>query len=166
MRLALACCVAAFPVAAQTDFGALTHAERRALGEEVRALLLAKPELAAPAVAPRTYAAEAYQEKAQADLALITSLTDQVLAGAPIALFTGDDCADCADCADCDRALAELEAIADAYAITFTHHMMSDPASVALAAQLGMTDPPFYVMADRILRGHMPDIVLRRYLAP
>ncbi|WP_289081151.1 disulfide bond formation protein DsbA [Sulfitobacter pontiacus] len=160
MRLALACCVAAFPVAAQTDFGALTHAERRALGEEVRALLLAEPELAAPAVAPRTYAAEAYQEKAQADLALITSLTDQVLAGAPIALFTGDDCA------DCDRALAELEAIADAYAITFTHHMMSDPASAALAVELGMTDPPFYVMADRILRGHMPDIVLRRYLAP
>ena len=160
MRLALACCVAAFPVAAQTDFGALTHAERRALGEEVRALLLAEPELAAPAVAPRNYAAEAYQEKAQADLALITSLTDQVLAGAPIALFTGDDCA------DCDRALAELEAITDTYAITFTHHMMSDPASAALAAQLGMTDPPFYVMADRILRGHMPDIVLRRYLAP
>ena len=160
MRLALACCVAAFPVAAQTDFGALTHAERRALGEEVRALLLAEPELAAPAVAPRNYDAEAYEEKAQADLALIASLTDQVLAGAPIALFTGDDCA------DCDRALAELEAIADAYAITFTHHMMSDPASAVLAAELGMTDPPFYVMADRILRGHMPDIVLRRYLAP
>ena len=160
MRLALACCVAAFPVAAQTDFGALTHAERRALGEEVRALLLAEPELAAPAVAPRNYAAEAYQEKAQADLALISSLTDQVLAGAPIALFTGDDCA------DCGRALAELEAITDTYGIIFTHHMMSDPASAALAAQLGMTDPPFYVMADRILRGHMPDIVLRRYLAP
>lgn len=160
MRLALACCVAAFPVAAQTDFGALTHAERRALREEVRALLLAEPELAAPAVAPRTYAAEAYQEKAQADLALISSLADQVLAGAPIALFTGDDCA------DCDRAVAELKAITDTYNISFTHHMMSDPASAALAAQLGMTDPPFYVMADRILRGHMPDIVLRRYLAP
>lgn len=160
MRLALACCVAAFPVAAQTDFGALTHAERRALGEEVRALLLAEPELAAPAVAPRNYAAEAYQEKAQADLALISSLTDQVLAGAPIALFTGDDCA------DCDRAVAELKAITDTYNISFTHHMMSNPASAALAAQLGMTEPPFYVMADRILRGHMPDIVLRRYLAP
>ena len=160
MRLALACCVAAFPVAAQTDFGALTHAERRALGEEVRALLVAEPELAAPAVAPRNYAAEAYQEKAQADLALISSLTDQVLAGAPIALFTGDDCA------DCGRALAELEAITDTYSIIFTHHMMSDPASAVLAAELGMTDPPFYVMADRILRGHMPDIVLRRYLAP
>ena len=160
MRLALACCVAAFPVAAQTDFGALTHAERRALGEEVRALLVAEPELAAPAVAPRNYAAEAYQEKAQADLALIASLTDQVLAGAPIALFTGDDCA------DCGRALAELEAITDTYSIIFTHHMMYDPASAALAAQLGMTEPPFYVMADRILRGHMPDIVLRRYLAP
>ncbi|WP_289083892.1 disulfide bond formation protein DsbA [uncultured Sulfitobacter sp.] len=160
MRLALACCVAAFPVAAQTDFGALTHAERRALGEEVRALLLAEPELAAPAVAPRNYDAEAYEEKAQADLALIASLTDQVLAGAPIALFTGDDCA------DCDRAVAELKAITDTYNITFTHHMMSDPASAVLAAELGMTDPPFYVMADRILRGHMPDIVLRRYLAP
>ena len=160
MRLALACCVAAFPVAAQTDFGALTHAERRALGEEVRALLLAEPELAAPAVAPRNYDAEAYEEKAQADLALIASLTDQVLAGAPIALFTGDDCA------DCGRALAELKAITDTYNITFTHHMMSDPASAVLAAELGMTDPPFYVMADRILRGHMPDIVLRRYLAP
>jgi len=116
MRLALACCVAAFPVAAQTDFGALTHAERRALGEEVRALLLAEPELAAPAVAPRNYDAEAYEEKAQADLALIASLTDQVLAGAPIALFTGDDCA------DCDRAVAELKAITDTYNITFTHH--------------------------------------------
>ena len=75
-------------------------------------------------------------------------------------MFTGDDCA------DCGRAVAELEAITDTYDITFTHHMMYDPASAALAAQLGMTDPPFYVMADRILRGHMPDIVLRRYLAP
>ncbi len=97
MRLALVFCVTALPVVAQTDFGALTDAERLAFGTELRALLRAEPELVAAAVTPPNYAAEAYQEKAQADLDLIASLTRQVLAGTQIALFTGEDCADCAN---------------------------------------------------------------------
>ncbi|MEH6507216.1 MAG: disulfide bond formation protein DsbA [Sulfitobacter litoralis] len=158
MRLALVFCVTALPVVAQTDFGALTDAERLAFGTELRALLRAEPELVAAAVTPPNYAAEAYQEKAKADLDLIASLTRQVLAGTQIALFTGEDCTDCAN------ALEEIKAISNTYDVTFKHHVMSDPASAALAEQLGMTDVPFYVMPDRILRGHMPDIVLRRYL--
>ena len=158
MRLALVLCVATLPVVAQTDFGALTDAERMAFGTELRALLRAEPELVAAAVTPPNYAAEAYQEKAQADLDLIASLTQQVLAGTRIALFTGDDCADCAN------ALEALNTISNTYNVTFKHHVMSDPTSAALAEQLGMTDLPFYFMPDSILRGHMPDIVLRRYL--
>lgn len=160
MRLPLLLCALAFPVSAQSDFSNLSSAERAALGSEIRALLLDEPELVADAMAGPDYGAEAYLDEARADLDLLAALSDQVLQGANIAIFTAPDCGDCA------RAIGELQLISESSSATFTQHDMSSVAGAALAFKLGMTDAPFYVMSDRILRGHMPEVVLRKYLTP
>jgi hypothetical protein len=160
MRLAFLLCALALPATAQSDFARLTTAERIALGAEVRALLMAEPEIVGVAMAAPDYTANTYQDEARADLDLLAALADQVLQGADIALFTAPDCIDCA------LALEELQTLSDTSDATFTHHTMSSIEGAALALKLGMTDAPFYVMSDRILRGQMPQIVLRKYLTP
>ena len=158
MRLTVLLCALALPAAAQSDFARLSTAERIALGAEVRALLLAEPDIVGAAMAGPDYTANAYQDEARADLDLLAALSDQVLQGADIAIFTATDCA------ECGIALSELQTISDSSKATFIDHNMSSIEGAALASKLGMTDAPFYVMTDRILRGHMPEIVLRRYL--
>ncbi len=160
MRLAFLLCALALPATAQSDFARLTTAERIALGAEVRALLMAEPEIVGVAMAAPDYTANTYQDEARADLDLLAALADQVLQGADIALFTAPDCT------DCTLALEGLQTLSDTSDATFTHHTMSSIEGAALALKLGMTDAPFYVMSDRILRGHMPQIVLRKYLTP
>jgi len=61
----------------------------------------------------------------------------------------GDDCADCGKCP-----LEELNTISNTYNVTFKHHVMSDRRALP-AESSGMTDLPFYVMPDSILRAHM-----------
>lgn len=158
MRLAVLFCVLAFPAGAQTDFGAMTGAERQAFNAEMRAALMADPEIIAAALAPRNYAAEANQLAAEDDRAMLDRLSAQVLNGADIALFVSSDCA------ECGAAKGELEAISKSYGKTFMLHDMSSADGAALATELGLTDAPFYVLPDMILRGHMPDIVLSKYL--
>mgnify|MGYP005992464865 CR=1 FL=1 len=158
MRLALIFCALALPVGAQTDIGNLTPQERASFAEEMRAFLMAEPDLVARALAPRNYAAEAYQQKADDDRAMLDRLSAQVLSGADVALFVDRDCA------ECDAARVELRAFSDRYGTTFTLHDMADPEGAALAEKLGMTDAPFYVLPDMILRGQMPVIVLGKYL--
>ena len=138
----------AFPAVAQTDFSAMTQAERTAFGAEVRALLMDEPKLAADAMAGPNYAAEAYRDEADA----------AVLEGSSIALFIAPDCPACVD------AERELNDISKRYDIKFKLHDMSNPATFALAERLGIGEAPFYVMPTMILRGHIPDIVLVRYL--
>ena len=161
-RLALALCALILPVAssvaAQSDFGELTAKEMAAFGAELRALLLEEPQIVAAAMAPRNYAAEAMQDAADADLALIGALAEQVLEDADIALFVS------ADCVPCEKAITELQDVSDTSSATFKLHDMSDPDAAALAAKLGMTEAPFYVLPNMILRGHMPSIVLTKYL--
>ncbi|WP_176249974.1 disulfide bond formation protein DsbA [Sulfitobacter sp. HGT1] len=158
MRLILLLCAAAFPAAAQTDFTALTPAERAAFNAEMRGFLMAEPEVLSSAMTPPDYATAGYQDEAAADIALLRALEDQVLQGANIAIFTAPDCP------TCDQALQELQALSDSSDATFTHHNMSSLDGAALSSKLGMVEAPFYVMPDMILRGHMPDIVLRKYL--
>ena len=148
----------AFPAVAQTDFSAMTQAERTAFGAEVRALLMDEPKLAADAMAGPNYAAEAYRDEADADLALLNDLSAAVLEGSSIALFIAPDCLACVD------AERELDDISKRYDIKFKIHDMSNPATFALAERLGIGEAPFYVMPTMILRGHIPDIVLVRYL--
>ncbi len=158
MRLIFALCAVAFPATAQSDLMALSQAERAAFNAEMRAFLMAEPELLSSAMAPPDYAAAAYQDEAAADIALLQALAGQVLQGADIAIFTVPDCT------ICDLALEELKALSVSYDAKFTHHIMSSVDGAALSSKLGMTEAPFYVMPDMILRGHMPDIVLRKYL--
>jgi hypothetical protein len=158
MRLIFALCAVAFPATAQTNMWALTQAERAAFNAEMRAFLMAEPELLSSAMAPPDYAAAAYQDEAAADIALLQALAGRVLQGNDIAIFTAHDCP------SCDLALEELKALSGSFGTTFTHHIMSSVDGAALSSKLGMTEAPFYVMPDMILRGHMPDIVLRKYL--
>lgn len=151
-------CVLALEAGAQTDFSAMTPPEQQAFEAELRDFLWAEPDLLADAMAAPDYATAPYQDEARADMALIASLSDQILQGADIAIFTQPDCADCA------IALKELTAISKGSDTTFMKHDMATIDGAALAFKLGMTDAPFYVMPDMILRGHMPEIVLRKYL--
>ncbi|MEZ5715440.1 MAG: hypothetical protein R3D85_09845 [Paracoccaceae bacterium] len=156
--------LAAAPAAAGTDFTALTPAERAIFHAEIRAVLLAHPELTRPAppVQPDLYA-----EDVASDLALIGAETARLFApdlpgfGPPgaanrIALFTGPDCPDCA------RAEAELRDLAQGHDLRVT--LFDRAAQPDLAARLGVDTLPFYVLPKMMLRGHMPAPVLARYL--
>jgi len=158
MRLAFLLCALALPAGAQTDFGAMTAAERTAFNAELRAALMADPEMLAAALTPRNYAAEANQLAAEDDRSMLERLSAQVLNGADIALFVSSDCAECGAAED------ELLALSKRYGKTFMLHDISTPEGALLAKELGLTDAPFYVLPDMILRGHMPEIVLSKYL--
>jgi hypothetical protein len=148
----------ATPVTAGTDIHNLTPAERAAFGSEIRALLLDEPGIVGRAMRPPNYGALAAQDAVAQDLTLLDRLAPEILGGADIAIFVAEDCP------ECDAAISELIDITEASAATFKLHDMADPGSRALGAQLDLTEAPFYVMADRILRGHIPPIVLEKYL--
>ncbi|MGJ8545268.1 MAG: disulfide bond formation protein DsbA [Sulfitobacter sp.] len=130
---------------------------------EMRALLREMPELVAPAreiaeslrAAP-DYTGAAYAEEAQGDIALLEALASELFAGADVAIFTGPDCADCA------AALAELQQMG----VSLRHHDIADAKAADLAAQLGLDVMPSYALPRMMLRGHMPPVVLEKYLAP
>lgn len=154
----LAALVAAGPGWAETDIFNLTAAERAAFRAEVRALLLAEPQIVDRALNPPNPAAQEIRQEIDDDLRLLQALAPEILGGRQIALFIG------ADCAECARAADELEAISKDCGAEFILHDTRNPASAALADRLGMTDLPFYVLPGMILRGHIPAVVLPRYL--
>lgn len=156
--LLLTALVAAGPCWPDTDLMALTPAERAALGTEVRALLLAEPKIVEPALTPPSPATQEIRQEIEDDQQLLHALAPDILAGRQIALFIGEECA------ECDRAVKELDELSKDYGAKFMLHDTNDAASAALAAKLGMTDLPFYVLPDMILRGHIPQVVLPRYL--
>jgi hypothetical protein len=110
------------------------------------------------ALNPPNPAAQEIRQEIDDDLRLLQALAPEILGGRQIALFIG------ADCAECTRAADELEAISKDYGAEFILHDTRNPASAALADRLGMTDLPFYVLPGMILRGHIPAVVLPRYL--
>lgn len=141
------------PLVAQTDFTALTAAERAAFQAEIRALLLDEPQIVARALEGPSPFADAVDN----DLAAIGRNADTLFAnGAALALFTAPDCP------DCDRALAELRALAEALGLSFT--LLNMHANASLAADLGLDTAPSYVLPRMMVRGHVPPVVLRRYL--
>ncbi|QFT59811.1 hypothetical protein FIU94_13340 [Sulfitobacter sp. THAF37] len=158
-RAALAAAlVAAGPGWAETDILDLTSAERAALRSEIRALLLEEPEIVAQALNPPSPVAQETQQRIADDKALLAALEPEILNGNRIALFIG------ADCGTCARAAEELAALSREYGATFILHDTGDTAAARLADRLGMTDLPFYVLPGMILRGHIPKVVLPRYL--
>lgn len=158
LRLALASVLLAGNAGAQTDVLNMTDAERRAFGSEVRALLLDEPDIVGKAINPPSPAAQEIQQEIKDDLTLLARLAPQILAGNDVALFIG------ADCSSCARAVSELSALSKDYGATFILHDTRNDDTAKLAKALGMTDVPFYVLPDMILRGHIPQIVLPRYL--
>ncbi len=148
----------AAPLWAGSDLNALSPAERIAFGAEVRALLLDEPEIVQRAMQPPDYGAAAYRDEADADMALLETMRQEVLAGTDIALFVRGGCA------DCDAAKAELEEISKATGATFILHNLNEPGFARITEALELDEAPFYIMADRVLRGHMPAVVLTKYL--
>ncbi|WP_108723459.1 thioredoxin domain-containing protein [Roseovarius salinarum] len=164
--------LAAGAAGAQSSFSDLDAAERAALHAEIRALLLDEPGLARPASRaldppqpPR--AEEIYAEEIARDLGAISERRDRLFgAGLPgfgpadaarrIALFTRKDCPACA------RAEADLRAMARARPLRVT--VLDMEANADLARDLGLDTAPSYVLPDMMLRGHIPKVVLRRYL--
>ena len=155
------------PALAQTDFTDLSPAERAIFHAEIREALLGLPELLSggvPAPAPAPYA-----EEIESDLARIAAQADALFApglpgfggaegdAATLALFVQEDCPDCI------RAEAELRDITKAYGVKVT--LIDMGAHPDLVQALGLDMAPSYVFADKMLRGHIPAIVLERYLS-
>ena len=158
------CALAAAPAGAETDFTALTPTERAIFRNELREVLLSVPQILPEAPAPRI---DPYQEAIADDLALL-AMREQALFGphlpgfgpsdaaARIALFTTPDCP------DCDRAEADLRALAKRHDLRVTIIDMTQQPALARALELDMA--PSYVLPDMMLRGHIPPMVLERYL--
>lgn len=141
------------PVLAQTDFTALTDAERAAFQAEIRALLLDEPQIVARALA----APSPFAEAVNSDLSAIARHAATLFAdGAALALVIAPDCP------DCDRALQELRALADALGLSF--RILDIKEHATLAADLELDTVPSYVLPRMMVRGHVPPVVLRRYL--
>ncbi|MFD2741297.1 disulfide bond formation protein DsbA [Sulfitobacter aestuarii] len=143
---------------AGTDFGNLSAAEREAFGRELRAALLAEPEIVAKALEEPNPVRDAFRQNVEDDLAVLARLAPRLLDGHDIALFTAKDCP------DCQRAVKELQDLTEALGVSFILHDLDDPEIAALAAELGLSEAPFYVLPRMILRGQMPAVVLNRYL--
>ncbi len=151
---------------ADTDFTALAPTERAIFHAEIREALLGLPRAALPDAPPP--AINLYQDAIDRDLARLadrdTALFGPHLPGfgpadaaQRIALFTAPDCPDCA------RAEAELRALADTFDLRVTLLDMDTHADLARALELDLA--PSYVLPDMMLRGHIPPIVLERYLS-
>ncbi|ETX29104.1 hypothetical protein [Roseivivax isoporae] len=170
--LALALALPALPAAADLLEG---PAARAALGEELRELFHAEPDLVAPALgpAPRVAADIAgalYADEIASDLARIEAeaarLFDPGLRGhgpegttPAIVLLRGPDCA------ECDAAEAELAEVALRLGVRAgVIDVGADAADRAMMDRLTLDVLPSYVMPDRMIRGHMPAMVLESYL--
>ena len=149
----------------------MTEPQRRAFGAEVRAVLMAHPELAAPALAQsRSAPGKAiapYAENIRRDLDLIDRYASDLFgsglpgfgepgARAAVAFFTRPGCPDCA------AAEADLRRLARDLGLRVTLRDITEQA--ALAAALGLDMAPSYVLPHMMLRGRMPAVVLERYL--
>ena len=150
---------------ADTDFTDLTETERSIFHAEIREALLGLPRAALPDAPPP--AINLYQDAIDRDLARLsdrdTALFGPHLPGfgpadaaQRIALFTAPDCPDCA------RAEADLRALAETHDLRVTLLDMAAHADLARALELDLA--PSYVLPDMMLRGHIPRIVLERYL--
>ena len=168
MNLRAACltlALTATPADAETDFSALSPSERSAFHREIRAVLLGHPELVR-----RQPIAQVYADEIQNDLDLIARhapvLFDPTRGGETIgtgfafnviALFVAENCP------DCDRAIRELQQLAGKESLRV--HFFYRENHPDLTADLGVDTLPFYVFPKMMLRGHVPKIVLQRYLA-
>ncbi|EDQ04017.1 hypothetical protein OIHEL45_11805 [Sulfitobacter indolifex HEL-45] len=153
----LAALALAMPAKAN-DFSALGPTERAALDAELRAAILASGDVIADALAGPQPAQSEMQQYIQDDLSLLERLAPNLLEGHAVALFTSPDCS------TCTAAISELKGLSMRYGTTFILHDLSAPQAAEWAKALGLSEAPFYVLPDMVLKGHMPAVVLARYL--
>jgi glutaredoxin len=159
--------LAAPATGAETDFTDLTAMERAVFHAEIREALLGLPEL--PDLPDRMAPApiDPYADAVENDLALIKAQAGRLFApGLPgfgptdtaqtIALLTRPACP------DCSRAEAELRELARTHDLRVTLIDIMQNPDLAQALELDLA--PSYVLPDMMLRGHMPAVVLDRYL--
>ena len=152
LAAALALCCASQAIA-ETDFKALSDGERLLLGAEVRAVLLAHPEIVENAMNPPF---EPYADDIASDLEMIEAHSQELFGDADLALIVG------ADCAECASAQEELVALAARYDLKV--NIIDIREAPALKDAMQVDTLPFYVLPKMMLRGAMPDVVLERYL--
>lgn len=149
--------------AAETDFTALTPTEQAIFHNELREVLLSVPGLLPDAPAPPI---NPYADAIADDLALLSD-REQALYGPHLPGFGRADAAlkialfITPDCPDCDRAQDDLRKLVQDYDLRVTLIDMIQQADLARALELDTA--PSYVLPDRMLRGHIPPIVLERY---
>ncbi|MEQ5868898.1 hypothetical protein J4E08_03175 [Sagittula sp. NFXS13] len=78
---------------------------------------------------------------------------------AEIVLFVGPDCE------DCDRARRELTDLANDLDVPWRSFSLENAEHRAMFERLQFDALPAYVLPDRLIQGHMPDLVLRTYLS-
>lgn len=153
------------PAKAGSAFTDLSASERLILGNEIREVLLGVPEILPDR---QSGYAPSYEDEIASDLALIRSHEKTLFsadregfgtaaADRVIALFVAQGCTDCA------RAETELRALARRHDIRVTLFDMDRNEN--LAAALGLDTAPSYILSDMMLRGHIPTVVLERYLS-
>ena len=153
------------PAGAETDFTDLSPTERAILHNELREVLLSVPQLLPDAPAPQI---DPYKDAVADDLTRLSEREEALYgthlpgfgppdAALTIALFTAPDCP------ECDRAQADLRILADTHDLRVTLIDITEQADLARALELDMA--PSYVLPDMMLRGHIPPIVLERYLS-
>lgn len=156
--------LAAPAAGAETDFTDLTATERAVFHAEIREALLGLPDLTEQIAPPPI---NLYADAVESDLARIKSQAKRLFApGLPgfgpkdaaqtVALLTRPACPDCA------RAEAELRELAKTHDLRVTLIDITKNPDLAQALELDLA--PSYVLPDMMLRGHMPAVVLDRYL--
>ncbi|MFD1341760.1 hypothetical protein [Litorisediminicola beolgyonensis] len=140
--------------------------QRAAFGAELRAALIADPApiLEALNPSPVSYAEDIAEDLARLDAeraALYAPHLPRLGAqdgAVTIAFLTGPDCNDCA------LAETELTALLERLGLAATRIDTGDDAAAAMMARLTLDALPAYVLPDMMIRGHVPDFVLERYL--
>ncbi|EDM71403.1 hypothetical protein RAZWK3B_14319 [Roseobacter sp. AzwK-3b] len=150
---------------AQTDFRELTPTERAVFHSQIREALLGLPRHILPnAPAP---ALDIMGDAIAQDLSRLTDSRSALFspdlpgfgpadAALTVALFTAPDCPECA-AAEADlRRLTETRDLRVTLLDIDTHRDLAQALEIDLA--------PSYVLPDMMLRGHIPMIVMERYL--
>jgi hypothetical protein len=152
----------------ETDFTALSTRERLLFHKEIRAVLLAHPDLAYPALPPEYLPSpRLYRDEVNRDLDLIATHSAALFATdlpgvtpAPIqqrvAVFTS------ADCAACETAARDLETLSPRFGLRV--YLIDSDKHHDLFQTMGADTLPFYVFPKMMLRGKMPAPVIQRYL--
>jgi len=152
------------PLQAETDIFDLNAAERQVLGQAIRDVLIATPELLrgdGPSMAM------AYDAEVESDQILIqqqhTKLFDKSLTGfgpdaarMKLAFFTASSCE------TCPQAEEVLKRLANTHDLRV--YVIDAAKEPDLAKKMGIDTLPFYILPRMMLRGAIPDAVLDRYL--